>query len=107
MSAMGQFGKWGSKKVNGKMGHIVEKPRGDLEKVLPRENLKPRDVLKVVWKKFTTGGPSATQTVPSGESSASLGMFLRQTLGRGCGPPLGGCRSHPREQSEWPWDLPR
>ena len=21
--------------------------------------------------------------------------------------PLGGCRSHPREQSEWPRDLPR
>ena len=28
------------------MGQIVEKPRRDLEKVLPREDLKPRDVLK-------------------------------------------------------------
>ena len=28
------------------MGQIVEKPRGDLEKVLPREDLKPRDVPK-------------------------------------------------------------
>ena len=28
------------------MGQIVEKPRGDLEKVLPREDLKPRDVQK-------------------------------------------------------------
>ena len=26
------------------MGQIVEKPRGDLEKVLPREDLKRRDV---------------------------------------------------------------
>jgi hypothetical protein len=29
-----------------RMGQIVEKPRGDLEKVLPREDLKPRDVPK-------------------------------------------------------------
>ena len=29
-----------------KMGQIVEKPRGDLEKVLPREDLKPRNVPK-------------------------------------------------------------
>ena len=29
-----------------KMGQIVEMPRGDLEKVLPREDLKPRDVPK-------------------------------------------------------------
>ena len=28
------------------MGQIVEMPRGDLEKVLPREDLKPRDVPK-------------------------------------------------------------
>ena len=28
------------------LGQIVEKPRGDLEKVLPREDLKPRDVPK-------------------------------------------------------------
>ena len=28
------------------VGQIVEKPRGDLEKVLPREDLKPRDVPK-------------------------------------------------------------
>ena len=31
---------------NDNLGQIVEKPRGDLEKVLPREDLKPRDVPK-------------------------------------------------------------
>ena len=29
-----------------RMGQIVEKPRGDLEKVLPREDLKPRVCLR-------------------------------------------------------------
>ena len=40
------------------MGQIVEKPRGDLEKVLPREDLKPRDVLKANLRAQPEGLPS-------------------------------------------------
>ena len=43
---------------NTTMGQIVEKPRGDLEKVLPREDLKPRDVPKEYPEafRFSRGG---------------------------------------------------
>ena len=40
------------------LGQIVEKLRGDLEKVLPRENLKPRDVPKANPKGQPEGLPS-------------------------------------------------
>ena len=40
------------------LGQIVEKPRGDLEKVLPREDLKPRDVPKTNPRAQPEGLPS-------------------------------------------------
>ena len=40
------------------MGQIVEKPRGDLEKVLSREDLKPRDVPKANPRAQPEGLPS-------------------------------------------------
>ena len=40
------------------LGQIVEKPRGDLEKVLPREDLKPRDVPKANPRAQPEGLPS-------------------------------------------------
>ena len=40
------------------MRQIVEKPRGDLEKVLPREDLKPRDVPKANPRAQPEGLPS-------------------------------------------------
>ena len=43
---------------NDNLGQIVEKPRGDLEKVLPREDLKPRDVPKANPRAQPEGLPS-------------------------------------------------
>ena len=43
----------------GELGQIVEKPRVELEKVLPREDLKPRDVPKA--------NPRAHSDSPEGE----------------------------------------
>ena len=40
------------------LGQIVEKPRGDLKKVLPREDLKPRDVPKANQRAQPEGLPS-------------------------------------------------
>ena len=40
------------------LGQIVEKPRGDLEKVLPREDLKPKDVPKANPRVQPEGLPS-------------------------------------------------
>ena len=45
-SGVTKVGGQGMDSHNTTMGQIVEKPRGDLEKVLPREDLKPRDVPK-------------------------------------------------------------
>ena len=45
-------------KPRGDLGKIVEKPRGDLEKVLPREDLKPRDVPKANPRAQPKGLPS-------------------------------------------------
>ena len=41
------------------VGQIVEKPRGNLEKVRPREDLKPSDVLKANPKGFPSEYPEA------------------------------------------------
>ena len=40
------------------LGHIVENPRGNLERVRPRENLKPRDVPKANPRVQPKGLPS-------------------------------------------------
>ena len=54
VSSVGQI----VEKPRGDLGQIVEKLRGDLEKVLPREDLKPRDVLKANPRVQPEGLPS-------------------------------------------------